>query len=172
MSVPIEPFWYREAGKAFEQCANIQRLKLSEPNVAANTLVEAFKSYRMGKPQDAVHCLGLAVQQFATTGLLRREANCQQMATECYEEDRKEYFRAIEAYELAAAWLESDNVEGYARAQCHRKIGELAGYLENWPKAIMSFELVTSEKSWLAKECLFKARLAHLAMIDIVSFDR
>ncbi|KAH9213596.1 soluble NSF attachment protein, partial [Leptodontidium sp. 2 PMI_412] len=147
--------------------------KLSEPNVAVNTLVEAFKSYRMGKPQDAVHCLGLAIQQFATTGLLRREANCQQMATECYEKDRKEYFRAIEASEPAAAWLEkgTDNVR-QARAQCHRKIGELAGYLENWPKAIMSFELVASEKSWLAKECLFKAGLAHLAMMDMVSFDR
>ncbi|KAL5330285.1 hypothetical protein ACEPPN_003811 [Leptodophora sp. 'Broadleaf-Isolate-01'] len=76
----------------------------------------------MGKPQDAVHCLGLAVQQFATTGLLRREANCQQMATECYEEDRKEYFRAIEAYELAAAWLESDNVEGLALSVTEKSV--------------------------------------------------
>ncbi|KAH7411383.1 soluble NSF attachment protein [Cadophora sp. MPI-SDFR-AT-0126] len=162
---------YIEAGKAFEQCANIQRLKLSNPNDAANTLVEAFKCYRKHRPEDAVHCLGLAIQQFARSGLIRRAATCQQMMAECYEAELYKPQEAIESYEVAADWFESDNAFELA-FQSHRKIGELAGYLENWPKAISSFELVASRKTWLAKEYLFKAGLAHLARMDMVSFDR
>ncbi|PVH69669.1 TPR-like protein [Cadophora sp. DSE1049] len=161
---------YIEAGKAFEQCANIQRLKLSEPIDAANTLVEAFKCYRKYKPEDTVHCLGLAIQQFARSGLIGRAATCQQMIAECYEVELRKPQKTIEAYEAAADWFESDSADGLA-SQSHRKIGELAGYFENWPKAILSFELVAAKKAWLAKEYLFKAGLAHLALMDMVSFD-
>ncbi|KAK0120520.1 vesicular-fusion protein S17 [Cadophora gregata f. sp. sojae] len=102
---------YIEAGKAFEQSANIQRLKLNKPTDAANTLVEAFQCYRRHKPEDAVHCLGLAIQQLARSGLMKRAATCQQMMAECYELELREPQKAIEAYELAIDWFKRGNAD-------------------------------------------------------------
>lgn len=43
----------KEAGSCFEKAASIQTSKLNEPDDAANSMTEAFKSYRKSDPEGA-----------------------------------------------------------------------------------------------------------------------
>jgi alpha-soluble NSF attachment protein len=100
----------KEAGQAFEKAASIQTRNLNEPDDAANTYVEAFKVYRKTDPQDAVRVIDIAINNYTAKGNFRRAATHKQNQAETYEEmgDQK---KAMEAYELAASWFESDNAE-------------------------------------------------------------
>lgn len=95
---------------AFESAASIQTKNLNEPDDAANTLVEAFKVYRKSDPQDAARVLDIAINHYTSKGNFRRAATHKQNQAEVFEEmgDQK---RAMDAYELAASWFESDNAE-------------------------------------------------------------
>lgn len=101
----------KEAGQAFERAASIQTLKLSEPDDAANTLVEAFKVYRKSDPQDAARCLDTAINHYTAKGNFRRAATHKQNLAEVYEVELGDQKKAMESYELAASWFESDNAE-------------------------------------------------------------
>ena len=100
----------KEAGLAFEKAASIQTKNLNEPDDAANTYVEAFKVYRKTDPEDAVRVIEIAISNYTAKGNFRRAATHKQNQAETYEEmgDQK---RAMEAYDLAASWFESDNAE-------------------------------------------------------------
>jgi alpha-soluble NSF attachment protein len=58
------------------------------------------------------------------------------------------------------------------------KVGDLAGLLEDWPKAITNFEKVASVSvannlmKWSVKDYFLKAGLAYLATTDMVAFNR
>lgn len=98
-----------EAGKAFEQAAQIQTEKLKEPDDAANTLVDAFKAYRKDDPQAAARCLNVAVDRYCAKGNFRRAASHKENLGELYEVDLGDAKSALECYELAASWYEGDN---------------------------------------------------------------
>jgi alpha-soluble NSF attachment protein len=101
----------KEAGQAFEKAAQIQTKNLNEPDDAANTLVEAFKVYRKSDPQDAARCLDVAINHYTSKGNFRRAATHKQNLAEVYEKEIGDIPKAIESYELAASWFESDNAE-------------------------------------------------------------
>lgn len=101
----------KEAGLAFERAAAIQTKNLNEPDDAANTLVEAFKSYRKTDPQDAARVLDQAINHYTLKGNFRRAAGHKEKLAELYEVELGDQKRAIEAYEAAASWYESDNAE-------------------------------------------------------------
>lgn len=101
----------KEAGQAFEQAAAIQTGKLNEPDDAANTMTEAFKVYRKTDPLDAARCLDFAIDQYTKKGNFRRAATHKQNLAEMFEVELGDQKRAIESYELAASWFESDNAE-------------------------------------------------------------
>lgn len=103
----------KEAGQAFERAAEIQTGKLNEPDDAANTLTEAFKVYRKTDPLDAARCLDVAINHYTAKGNFRRAATHKQNLAECYEIEIGDQKKAIESYELAASWFESDNAEAY-----------------------------------------------------------
>jgi alpha-soluble NSF attachment protein len=96
----------KEAGQCFEKAASIQADKLSEPDDAANTLTDAFKSYRKDEPEDAARCLDKAISHYTLKGNFRRAAGHKQNLAELGDQKR-----AVEAYETAAGWYENDNVE-------------------------------------------------------------
>lgn len=102
-----------EAGKAFEQAAQIQTSKLNEPDDAANTLVDAFKAYRKDDPQAAVRCLNVAVDRYCAKGNFRRAASQKEIMGELYEQDLGDSKNALECYEAAAGWFEGDNANAY-----------------------------------------------------------
>ena len=101
----------KEAGQAFEQAASIQTSKLNELDDAANTLAEAFKVYRKTDPLDAARCLDVAIDQYTRKGNFRRAATHKQNLAEVYETEIGDQKKAIESYEMAASWFESDNAE-------------------------------------------------------------
>jgi alpha-soluble NSF attachment protein len=86
---------------------------LNEPDDAANTLTEAFKVYRKTDPLDAARCLDIAINHYTAKGNFRRAATHKQNLAECYEVEVGDQKKAIESYELAASWFESDNAEAY-----------------------------------------------------------
>lgn len=101
----------KEAGLAFEKAAAIQTQNLNEPDDAANSLNEAFKVYRKSDPEDAVRVLSRAIQHYVMKGSFRRAATQQQYLAEVYEVELGNMKKALEAYEKAAEWFESDNAE-------------------------------------------------------------
>ena len=105
----------KEAGQAFERAAAIQTNNLKEPDDAANTLVEAFKVYRKTDPLDAARCLDIAINHYTSKGNFRRAATHKQNLAEVYETEIGDLKKAMESYELAASWFESDNAEAYVR---------------------------------------------------------
>ena len=107
---PLKPTG-KEAGLAFERAAVIQTKNLNEPDDAANTLTEAFKSYRKSDPEDAARVLQQAINHYTLKGNFRRAATHQQNLAEVYETEIGDQKRAVEAYEVAAGWFESDNAE-------------------------------------------------------------
>ena len=103
----------KEAGQAFERAAELQQDKLNEPDDAANTLTEAFKSYRTEEPESAARCLERAINHYTLKGNFRRAATNKQNLAELYEVTIGDNKRALEAYDVAAGWYENDNAEAY-----------------------------------------------------------
>jgi len=96
---------------AFERAASVQIEKLNEPDDAANTYLEAFKSYKKSDPEDAARVLEKAIKHYTQKGNFRRAGTQQQSLAELYEQEVGDSKRALEAYELAGQWYESDNAE-------------------------------------------------------------
>lgn len=112
----------REAGQAFEKAASLQTNQLKEPDDAANTLTEAYKSYRKDEPEDAARVLEQAINHYTMKGNFRRAATHKQNLAELYEVELEDLGRAMEAYELAAGWFEQDNAEAYACSLPHVRV--------------------------------------------------
>jgi len=167
----------KEAGQAFERCADIQTNKLNEPDDAANTLTEAFKVYRKGDPLDAVRCLDVAVNHYTSKGSFRRAATHKQNMGEVYENEIGDPKKAIECYELAASWFESDNAEALAN-KLYLNVADLAALDSDYYKAIEHFEKVAASSvsnnlmKWSVKDYFLKAGLCHLAVGDQVAANR
>jgi alpha-soluble NSF attachment protein len=96
---------------AFESAAKIQTDKLNERSDAANTYQEAFKVYKKDSPTDAVRVIDIAINHYTSSGNFRRAATQKQSQAEVYEMDLQDDKSALEAYETAASWFESDNAE-------------------------------------------------------------
>lgn len=72
--------------------------------------MEAFKVYRKTDPEDAVRVIEVSINHYTSKGNFRRAATHKQNQAEVYEEIGNQK-KAIEAFELAASWFESDNAE-------------------------------------------------------------
>jgi alpha-soluble NSF attachment protein len=98
----------KEAGKAFERAAEVQTKNLNDPDDAANTMLEAYKVYRTEDPKAAIRCLDTAIQRYCAKGNFRRAATHKEhMAETC--EQMQDTKAAMDNYEQAAEWFESDN---------------------------------------------------------------
>ncbi|KAL8736425.1 MAG: hypothetical protein Q9166_000217 [cf. Caloplaca sp. 2 TL-2023] len=166
-----------EAGQAFERAASIQNSKLSEPDDAANSLTEAYKSYRKPSPQDAARVLSQAITHYTTKGNFRRAATNQQNLAELYEVEVGDEKAALEAYEVAAGWFEGDNAEALAN-KLFLKVGDLAAVVEEYQKAVEQYEKVARSSvsnnlmKWSVKDYFLKAGICHLASGDTVATSR
>ncbi|WPH03998.1 Hypothetical protein R9X50_00688200 [Acrodontium crateriforme] len=167
----------KEAGQAFERAAELQTSKLNEPDDAANTLTEAFKSYRKDEPEDAARCLEKAIGHYTLKGNFRRAAGHKQNLAELYEVELGDQKRAMEAYEVAAGWYENDNAEALAN-KLFLKVADLAALENDYYKAIGNYEKISKSSinnnlmKWSVKEYLLKAGLCHLATNDMVATNR
>ncbi|KAM4059937.1 soluble NSF attachment protein, SNAP domain-containing protein [Hirsutella rhossiliensis] len=166
-----------EAGKAFEQAAQIQTGKLNEPDDAANTLVDAFKAYRKDDPQAAVRCLNVAVDRYCAKGNFRRAASQKETMGELYEQDLGDSKSALECYEAAAGWFEGDNANALAN-KLWLKVADVAALEGDYYKAIENYEKVAEQSinnnlmKYSVKDYFLKAGICHLASGDLVAAQR
>jgi len=167
----------KEAGQAFEKAAAIQSNSLKEPDDAANTLTEAYKSYRKDDPEDAARVLEQAINHYTMKGNFRRAATHKQNLAELYENDLGDLKRAMEAYETAAGWFENDNAEALAN-KLYLKLADISALEGDYYKSISNYERVSKSSinnnlmKWSVKEYLLKAGMCHLATADIVATNR
>ncbi|MCJ1472055.1 vesicular-fusion protein S17 [Lambiella insularis] len=167
----------KEAGLAFERAASIQTKQLNEPDDAANTLTEAFKCYRKTDPEDAARVLQQAINHYTGKGNFRRAATHQQNLAEVYELEIGDQKRAVEAYEVAAGWFESDNAEALAN-KLFLKVADLAALEGDYYKSIEHYEKVAKSSvnnnlmKWSVKDYFLKAGICHLASGDTVATSR
>jgi len=167
----------KEAGIAFEKAANIQIKNLNEPDDAANTLVEAYKVYRKTDPQDAARCIDLAINHYTSKGNFRRAATHKQNLAELYELEIGDQKKAMESYELAASWFDSDNAEALAN-KLYLKVADLAALEGDYYKAVGNFEKVATSAvgnnlmRWSVKDYFLKSGICLLAIGDQVATTR
>ncbi|MCJ1283446.1 hypothetical protein MMC26_002775 [Xylographa opegraphella] len=167
----------KEAGLAFERAASIQTKQLNEPDDAANSLTEAFKVYRKSDPEDAARVLQQAINHYTMKGNFRRAATHQQNLAEVYEVEIGDQKRAVEAYDVAAGWFESDNAEALAN-KLFLKVADLAALEGDYYKSIENYEKVAKSAvnnnlmKWSVKDYFLKAGICHLASGDMVATSR
>jgi len=143
----------------------------------ANTLTECFKVYRKDDPQAAARVLTQAIQHYTSSGNFRRAASHQQNLAEVYEVEIGDQKSALQAYDLAAQWYESDNAEALAN-KAYLKVADLAALEEEYPTAIQKYEGVAKSSinnnlmKWSVKDYFLKAGICHLAAGDIVATKR
>ena len=151
--------------------------KLNEPDDMANTLTEAFKVYRKDSPKDAARVLTTAVQHYTSKGNFRRAATQQQNLAECYEMEIGDQKKALEAYETAAQWFESDNAEALAN-KLYLKVADLAAMEGDYRTAIEKLEAVAKSSlnnnlmRWSVKDYFLKAGICYLAAGDQIATKR
>ena len=151
--------------------------KLNEPDDMANTLTEAFKVYRKDSPNDAARVLSTAIQHYTSKGNFRRAATHQQNLAEVYENEISDQKKALEAYDTAAQWFESDNAEALAN-KLYLKVADLAALEGDYKRAIDKFELVAKSSlnnnlmRWSVKDYFLKAGICYLAAGDSVATKR
>jgi len=167
----------KEAGQAFEKAASIQTKNLNEPDDAANTLTEAFKVYRKTDPVDAARVLDVAINHYTSKGNFRRAATHKQNLAEVYETEIGDQKKAMESYELAASWFESDNAEALAN-KLYLKVADLAALEGDYYKSIEYFEKVATSSvsnnlmKWSVKDYFLKSGICLLAVGDQVATNR
>ncbi|KAI9804625.1 MAG: vesicular-fusion protein S17 [Piccolia ochrophora] len=167
----------KEAGLAFERAATIQTKNLNEPDDAANSLTEAFKTYRKTDPEDAARVLEQAITHYTMKGNFRRAATHKQNLAEVFEVEIGDQKRAIEAYETAAGWFEGDNAEALAN-KLFLKVADLAATEGDYYKSIEQYEKVARSSvnnnlmKWSVKDYFLKAGMCHLATGDMVATNR
>ncbi|KAF2768674.1 TPR-like protein [Teratosphaeria nubilosa] len=167
----------RSAGQAFEKAAQIQTENLSEPDDAANTMTEAFKSYRKDEPEDAARCLEQAINHYTSKGNFRRAATHKQNVAELYEVEIGDLKRASDAYEEAAGWFEADNAEALAN-KLYLKVADIAALNGDYQKSVSLYERTAKSSinnnlmKWSVKEYLLKAGICHLCTQDLVATNR
>ncbi|KAK9776510.1 putative Vesicular-fusion protein sec17 [Seiridium cardinale] len=167
----------REAGQAFEKASQVQINNLKEPDDAANTLVDAFKVYKQESPEDAVRCLDFSIQQYCKKGNFRRAAQHKENLAEVLETQIGDTKRALEAYELAATWYESDNASALAN-KLWLKVADVAALEGDYYKAVGNYEKVATASvnnnlmRYSVKDYFLKAGICHLATQDTVATDR
>jgi len=167
----------KEAGQAFERAAAIQSQNLNEPDDMANTLTEAFKVYRKEYPEDSARVLTQAIQHYTLKGNFRRAATHQQNLAEVYEVEIGDSKKALEAYETAAGWFESDNAEALAN-KLFLQVADLAAIEEDYYRAIEHYERIAKASlnsnlmRWSVKDYFLKAGICHLATGDVVGTQK
>ncbi|KAH3667016.1 hypothetical protein WICMUC_005363 [Wickerhamomyces mucosus] len=164
------------AGQAFEKAANAQ-IKADSKDEAGNTLVDAFKSFKNEDPASAARVLEQAIEIFTTRGQFRRGANFKMDLAQLYEEDLIDLPKALQAYEDAGDWFETDGAQALAN-KAFIKSADLNALSGNYFKAndiykkIVKNSLNNSMSKWSLKDYFFKIVASYLAAEDLVAAEK
>ncbi|KAI9869494.1 MAG: hypothetical protein M1813_000283 [Trichoglossum hirsutum] len=167
----------KEAGQAFERAASLQRINLKEPDDAANTLLDAFKCYRMSDPADAARVLKEAINHHETKSNFRRAASLLENLGELYEKELGDNRGAIEAYQRGAKYFKDDLAEALAN-KLYLKTADLLGLEGDYLKAVETYDVVSKSSlknnlmMWSVKEYFLKSGISLLAAFVLAPKER
>lgn len=162
-----------KAGLAFEKSAQAS-VQSGNKDEAANTLVDAFKSYKQEDPASAVRCLEQAIGFFTARGQFRRAANFKMDLGQVYEEQLMDFPKAVESYQDAGDWFESDSAQALA-SKAFLKCADMSAlqgeYLRanDMYKKIAQSALGNNLARWSLKDYFVKIVLCYLAADDRVA---
>lgn len=134
----------------------------------SNSLIEASKVYRKTDPEAATRCLSTAINHYTHSGNFRRAANYEQTLAEIYEVELGDQKRALEAFETAAGWFETDSADALAN-KLWLRTAELSALENNYLKATELFEKVAKASidnnlmRWSTKDYFLKSLICFLA---------
>ncbi|KAG0317346.1 hypothetical protein BGZ99_006354 [Dissophora globulifera] len=164
---------WKESGDAYCKAAEMQ-MKMGEKDEAAQTYINASKSYKKSKPQDAITALERAIGILIERGRFQSAAKHQEDIATIYETELIDLEQSMRAYEQAADWYAGESSTALAH-KCMLKVATFAAQLEQYEKAISMFEFVATASvdnqlmKWSLKEYFLKAGLCHIASGDSVS---
>jgi alpha-soluble NSF attachment protein len=167
---------WKEAGDAYMKVAEMQIL-LNERDEAAMTYINASKAFKKSSPQDAVDALRMAVEILAENGRFHQAAGQMKEIAQLYESELVNLEQAMRAYETAADWYAGEDATSLANG-CLIKVATFAAQLEQYDKAIQTFEQVATASlensltKWSVKEYFLQAGLCHLCNGDPVAVER
>ncbi|KAI9768593.1 MAG: vesicular-fusion protein S17 [Geoglossum simile] len=167
----------KEAGQAFERAAYFQRNSLKEPDDAANTLMDAFKCYRMSEPSDAARVIREAINHYETKSNFRRAATLLENLGELCEKELNNNKEAIKAYETGAKYYRDDLAEALAN-KLYLKVADISALEGDFLKAVETYGLVARSSlknnlmMWSVKEYLLKSGICLLAAYILAPKER
>jgi alpha-soluble NSF attachment protein len=97
-----------ECGTAYMKQADAL-MRLNEKDEASNAFLNAAKSLKKDAPEKAVAALKEAIAILSSKGRLATAANNMKQVAEIYEMDLKNLVKALESYEQAAEWYETED---------------------------------------------------------------
>ncbi len=88
-------------------------MKLQEKDDAASAFVSASKAYKKTSPEAAIQALQKAVEIYTDKGRFHAAANHEKTIAEVYESDLGDLEGAMNAYQTAADWYQSEEANAY-----------------------------------------------------------
>ncbi|EEF41529.1 alpha-soluble nsf attachment protein, putative [Ricinus communis] len=170
-SFKLAKSWDR-AGSTYVKLANCH-LKLDSKHEAAQAYVDAAHCYKKTTTNEAISCLGQAVEMFCDIGRISMAARYYKEIAELYESEAN-VEKAMDFYEKAADFFQGEEVTTSAN-QCKQKVAQFAAQLEQYQKAIEIYEEIARHSlsnnllKYGVKGHLLNAGICHLCKGDVVS---
>ncbi|KAH3859036.1 alpha-soluble NSF attachment protein-like [Dreissena polymorpha] len=156
------------AGESFCRAAELQ-LQLGSKHEAATHYVDAGSAYKKSDPQEAVNCLGKAIEIYTDMGRFTIAAKHHVSIAEIYENELADMEKAISSYQQAADYYkgEESNASGN---KCLLKVAQYAAQLERYDVALQIYEEIAMScmdnalLKYSAKDHFFRAAVCHLCV--------
>ncbi|KAJ1659170.1 vesicular-fusion protein S17 [Dispira simplex] len=167
---------WQEAGEAYLKSAQMY-IQAGEEEDASTAYLAAAKCFKKGYPTEAIQSLQCAIKILKSKGRLYPAAAQQKEIAQIYENEFMDIENAMNAYEEAAEWYESEDSKAQA-TNCSLKVATMAAELEQYQKAYEIFERVAQASldnqltKWSVKDYLLKAGICRLAVDDHVATQR
>ncbi|KAF2319201.1 hypothetical protein GH714_013925 [Hevea brasiliensis] len=161
-----------KAGSTYVKLANCH-LKLDSKHEAAQAYVDAAHCYKKTSTNEAISCLGQAVDLFCDIGRISMAARYYKEIGELYESEAN-FEKAIDFYEKAADFFQGEEVTTSAN-QCKQKVAQFGAQLEQYQKAIEIYEEIARQSlsnnllKYGVKGHLLNAGICHLCKGDVVA---
>ncbi|KAG8644843.1 alpha-soluble NSF attachment protein 2 [Manihot esculenta] len=163
-----------KAGSTYVKLANCH-LKLESKHEAAQAFVDAAHCYKKTSINEAISCLGQAVDLFCDIGRISMAARYYKEIGELYESEAN-IEKAIDFYEKAADFFQGEEVTTSAN-QCKQKVAQFAAQLEKYQKAVEIYEEIARQSlssnllKYGVKGHLLNAGICHLCKGDVVAIS-
>ncbi|XP_062392142.1 N-ethylmaleimide-sensitive factor attachment protein, alpha a [Sardina pilchardus] len=159
---------WNAAGNAFSKAARLY-LRVDNKLNAAVSFIDAGNAFKKSDPEEAVKCLGQAIEIYTDMGRFTIAAKHHITTAEIYENELLDVEKAVAQYEQAADYYKMEESTS-AGNKCLMKVATYAAQLEQYQRAIEIYEQIgtyamdSTLLKYGAKDYFFKAALCHFCV--------